>query len=513
MTIASFLSAHKRKMILTFAVGAALTFVSYALTARVYRSEAKIFVRRGRESVALDPTATTGAFVAHGDPAEREVYAVQEILTSRGLAEKVVELFGEDGILEGDSADAFAPSPPRFAWLSSIKKLNPLSVGSLRDKAVQTVLGSLSVASRTKTTVLAVHYECGNPRFAQRVLEAVVRVASDEHVRIHRTGGSQEFFVGQSKKLEATLDQLEERLRNLKNTSGVVSLPTQRTLELQRLGSLQESLIRDRAERDAVEAELRLRRAHVEAAPAMSVTEQTTGQSQSAEQLVRQRLYDLEIIEQEQAAKLTDKHPHRQMIRDQLAEARRISLDVKAPVQVRTGLNPAHQAAHMAVQGREANLAALTARIRSIDDDIAKAREELTSLNDYELTINRLEREIDLVRANYRRYAENLEQARINQELEEAKISSLNLMQAPTFSETPVRPKAAFILPLGLACSLLASVGIAILFDQRHSPLPDVDDSFEAFATSDECPVLRARNGRHRNGDAALRDAALSDHE
>ena len=86
---------------------------------------------------------------------------------------------------------------------------------------------------------------------------------------------------------------------------------------------------------------------------------------------------------------------------------------------------------------------AVTARTNSLETKFEAGQEELKQLNASELEITRLEREIELARANYRKYAENLEQARIDQELEEAKITSLNLMQAPSFSVTPVSPGRA----------------------------------------------------------------------
>ena len=75
---------------------------------------------------------------------------------------------------------------------------------------------------------------------------------------------------------------------------------------------------------------------------------------------------------------------------------------------------------------------AITARAQSLDAKITTTSEELKKLNAAELDLTRLEREIELTRANYRKYSENLEQARIDQELDAAKISSLNLMQPPT---------------------------------------------------------------------------------
>src|SRR5215475_9351413 len=49
-----------RAPLIALAIGAAV----YLFAPRTYRSEAKIFLRLGRESVGLDPTATTGQTLA-----------------------------------------------------------------------------------------------------------------------------------------------------------------------------------------------------------------------------------------------------------------------------------------------------------------------------------------------------------------------------------------------------------------------------------------------------------------
>ena len=50
----------------------------------IYRSDAKLMVRIGRESVTLDPTATTGQVIAVGPSRESEINSEMEILKSRG---------------------------------------------------------------------------------------------------------------------------------------------------------------------------------------------------------------------------------------------------------------------------------------------------------------------------------------------------------------------------------------------------------------------------------------------
>ncbi len=49
---------HKGKMLLFFVLVMAGTAVGTYLSPRSYRSQAKLFIRLGRENVTLDPTAT-----------------------------------------------------------------------------------------------------------------------------------------------------------------------------------------------------------------------------------------------------------------------------------------------------------------------------------------------------------------------------------------------------------------------------------------------------------------------
>jgi uncharacterized protein involved in exopolysaccharide biosynthesis len=462
-------------MSVSFLLVIAVTFAYFALAPRIFRSEAKLFVRMGRESVALDPTATTGPIVAAADSRENEVNAVSELLTSRALAEKVVDHFGPQVILETD--DKQGPSlGQRLSWLDDYN-LNPLRVYSVREKAIKAFLENVGTLTNKKTSVLSVSYESEDPQLAHDVLAALLELARDEHLRIHRTKGSQEFFVEQSDVLRRNLAQLEEQLRDLKDQTGLAALATQRQIKLELIGALQADLVRARAEQDAARAEVERRRQQLRDQPAMVVTEQTTGQPQTARQTLRERLYDLEIKEQELAVKLTAEAPLLVHLRNQIAEARRILADEQPTTQTTKGVNPTHQAAELALQEREALLVASTARTASLEAKLAIAEGELKQLNAAEVEITRLEREIDLTRANYRKYADNLEQARIDHELEQAKISSLNTMQPPSFAVTPVSPRPIATFALGFVGAVLCSLGAALFADNRRRSSPAISVS------------------------------------
>ncbi len=460
----AFIRRHQGKMLVTVVAGLALTLTYLALAPRKYKSEAKLLVRMGRETITIDPTATTGQFVAPAEARDAELHAVEELLASRAMAEKVIDQFGPEVILEKRPGKKGLSD--RLSWLDAYN-LNPLRVYSLRDKAVKAIAQNLGITAGKKSNVLSVSYKAEDPQLAHDVVETLMTVARDEHVRVHRTRGSQAFFESQRELLLRELAQHEQRLREFKDKEGVAALVTQRDAQVGLISSLHSDLLRAKAEQSAAAAEVDLRKRQLRDQPTLVVTEQTTGQPQTAKQTLREKLYELEVREQELAARLKDNAPQLVQIRTQIAEARRIAGDEQANTETKKGINQTHQAAELALQEREAQLVAITARAEALEAKMVGASDGLKKLNAAEMELARMERDIELARANYKKYSENLEQARIDQELEAAKISSLNLMQAPSLSVTPVSPQPLPTLAFGLCGSVVASIGVALLF---HRP-------------------------------------------
>src|SRR5437868_672234 len=77
------------KIVATVVLCMSATAAFTALSPLTYRSEAKLFVRAGRESVTLDPMATTRSTA--NDSRDSELNSIQELLASRLILERVVD--------------------------------------------------------------------------------------------------------------------------------------------------------------------------------------------------------------------------------------------------------------------------------------------------------------------------------------------------------------------------------------------------------------------------------------
>ena len=97
---------HQRKFLLFFLIVMAPVTLWTLIAPEIYQSNAKLLVRLGRESVTLDPTATTGPIISVGQSRENEIKSELEILKSQELVENVVDAIGP----------STKPSVWRYEW-------------------------------------------------------------------------------------------------------------------------------------------------------------------------------------------------------------------------------------------------------------------------------------------------------------------------------------------------------------------------------------------------------------
>jgi uncharacterized protein involved in exopolysaccharide biosynthesis len=456
---------NKGKMLVAFALVVAGGLAYLSLAEREYQSEAKMFVRPGRESVTVDPIVTNGQAVTMADAREGEVNGIAEMLRSRALLEKVVDQLTPEGILEKEPGaksmgDYLAP-------LDSVN-LNPAKVYNLRDKAIRRMTKNLKILTSKKSSIVTISYEARDPALAQKALENLLKIAQEEHARVNQTRGSQPFFETQKGKLKQQVTDLEEKLRKLKNESGLSSFEKQRELHLIHVATLEGELAKAQYGLKGAEEEATHRRQMLTGIKPLIETSQITDQPVDPKSDMRKKLYDLQLRETELSSKLNDNSPLLMQVRSQLAAAKKVVDAENKQTQMTLASNPAYGEMQKALHDRDAQAVALKATVTDLAAKIAEGKSRMEFLNDKEVEIARLQRELDLAGINYKKYAENEELARINDEVEAAKISSINLLQPPSFSETPTSPDLKVGIPAVLLAGLLASVGIALLAERRR---------------------------------------------
>ncbi len=198
------------------------------------------------------------------------------------------------------------------------------------------------------------------------------------------------------------------------------------------------------------------------------VTAETIGLADTAAARMREQLYALEIRQQELESRETPAHPQLIQIKAQVAQAHETLGQEITPSQVTKGENRTYIDLELAMFHNEANAASLGAEKSSLGNQLADARHALQTINESELEITSLQRDIEVSRTKYRRYVDNLEQARIDQALATERISNINILQQPTVSYTPVRPRAAFNLAGGFGLGLILAMAVIAWAETRR---------------------------------------------
>jgi polysaccharide biosynthesis transport protein len=462
--VARILFRHWRKMALVFCGVVVLMLLVMALYPRAYTSEAKLLIRIGRESVGLDPTATTGETIMLQKSQEDEVNSALDILTSREVLQRVVEQVGAARILEnspsGKSPESDPTAPPQKSWISStLVALRLSDPGTETDRAVRQLESKSVVSAPKRAMVINLSYTAASPELAHDVVEAMTQVFLDEHSRLSQTDGSLQFFSEQVDKLYKDLSAKQAELRDRKNEYQMTSVSN-------RLSILEKS-------KDAM----------------------------------RQKIYELNMQETDLMSRYTDEYPPLKEIRRQRELAERMLMDQS------TGMEQASDATGQQ-PGRQ-----MQAKISPASYEVAEegAKEqgdlnaELKTLNDQDYELAQLEREVKLLETKYAMHVTKLEQARVNDALGRERITNVKVAQPATLVYKPVSPRKSVLMAGALFLAFIGSIGSAFLAEGLDQTLRTTDQ----VETELGLPVLaslpyRKGNRKQRRSSGTLAGASTN---
>jgi polysaccharide biosynthesis protein PslE len=472
--ISSILFRHKKKIFASFLVVMALAVAAIGFWPRNYASEAKLFVQVGRESVSLDPTATTGQVIPISLSRETEINSVLEMLRSRVMIEKLVDEIGPDVILRSSISEA-SSGPHTSSMLTNMASMIELDPVSDREKAVTRVARQLDVAVEKKSDVITVSAKAKSPKLAQLIVAKLIDVYLGQHAQMHRTSGSQAFFTEQTSLLQNRLSDTLAKLCAAKNQLGIVSIEEQRQLLKEETVAIENKLALSRAALAASRDKVEILRQKVTALPERLATDETQGFPNAAADNMRQDLYQLEIREAELSTRFGDTFPALAAVRAQIEAAKKpLGNEERKRTQHTTTVNLVHDQLQLNMLNEESNVASLNAETRSLDQQLAQMRDRVRSLNEHESQISKLEQEVSLCKTNYTTYSEKSEQSRIDAALQNERITNVNVIQPANLIAKPVSPRKIVLLAAGILGGLALGIGVALVaefYSMAKSPI------------------------------------------
>jgi uncharacterized protein involved in exopolysaccharide biosynthesis len=261
--------------------------------------------------------------------------------------------------------------------------------------------------------------------------------------------------------------------RDLKNRIGVDSIESQRELLSQEAVAITQSLLQAQAAAAAAEARLKSLLARLPASDKDEAPIEASGTSADGLNLMRSRLFELEIEQQRLQAQLKPNHPQVKAIDEQVAQAKKLMLRQEIAVERSTILEQ-----HKKVDAAKAQRAEVDAKLHTF--------------NENEVQLAEIDRQVALLESEYRKADENREQARVDEELTRSQISNVNVAQAPSFAAKPTSPSIFRNLFLGFFVAVGCAVSIMFyhairggLIEAPHDDSPKVVVASPAYVSQE----------------------------
>ncbi len=437
---------------------------------RAYYSEARLFVRFGREN-QVDPTASGGQMVALYESRESEINSLIEILKSRAVLDRVVEELGLGGSAERgvrSAESSFRVQGSGFSGDETAEVRSQESEERMQSRAHQMAVMKLSknvyIGAPRKSNIISVSCKASSPALAQKIVAKLVEVYREEHVRVHRSPGTYAFFEEQERQSLTAWEKAANELRGTKDRLGIVTIEGRRKHLDERLADINFKRLTNQADLKRSAATIASLEGQIAELPPTLITQETTGASAAADGM-RQTLYTLEAQEHKLAAEMQDSHPRLIAARQQVKELREI-LDEQPTerVQATEAINPARQSLELSLLTERSRVESLVATEQALVTQQDQLRGEMTELNGQALTIDELTQRVALAENNHKEYSQRLEQARINKTLDDERISSLSLVQPASFVGTAAGPRRIYVLAAGMLVALGSGVLTILVF-------------------------------------------------
>jgi uncharacterized protein involved in exopolysaccharide biosynthesis len=331
------------------------------------------------------------------------------------------------------------------------------------------------------SNIIVISFEAVSRKLAQETVNKLIEFFLQKHMNVYRPEGSYEFFNKQTADSRKSLIEAEENLRTMKNSTGIASLEEQKKVLFQRIGDLQRNAEETRSALAASGAKvLTMEKTLVNLPP--TVIAQETNMNMGVEQM-RARFYELQLKEQDLLSRYNENSKPVQEVRRQIVEAQALlAKEERTRTQVTRGPNEAYKQIESALLAERATLSGLQAKIEVVQEQLKTAVGELKTINDSESKLGRVQREMSIQEANYRKYYEKLEQSRMDQALEIGKISNVSIVQAATYPVNPIKPNKMRNLALGLFLGLFGGVGLAFFseyIDHTFRRAEDIEHRLE----------------------------------
>ena len=438
----------KWKLAAAFAVTFGIAVVLSFLITPKYVANALLYVKYGREYTYRVETGTSEV-VPQAFDRSQIIRSEAQILMAPAIADAAIAKLGIGRLYpylaakEGEDfpADAYA----RQVFLSSLD-----AVGGDESNIIELTFRhpDPSLAAEALNAVIEAYMAKRRPLFAE--IRALALEDETSSAKRH-------------------LDTSNEKLDRFRLDNDIVAFDAQRQSLLDRRSNLSRDLQLAESELAADrerEAKLKTQIGGLEP----TIVLESENQPNPAMAEAQKTLLDLQLRAEELKGDWSETSRPVQQVRSSIEQVEQTlrTLSARPDRLVRTGINPVREALATQLATIEAQVSAQEARQVAIAGQLSKVSAELAALAAKERTLDTLNRERDLVAANYTSLARQLDDARLLDKLaqnESANVRVLQPAQPPVEAQNP----QILILMVGLVAAFLSALMTAFVSDLLRS--------------------------------------------
>ncbi|MDZ7372414.1 MAG: P-loop NTPase [candidate division KSB1 bacterium] len=341
------------------------------------------------------------------------------------------------------------------------------------------------------TDVVMVSFESTDPVVAATVTNAVIDVLQRSNLEQRRQEYTalRSFADEQLSVVERRLREAEDALKAFKEREGIATLDGEATEILERMTQAEVLLNNIRSEMEAKQRKLTLLRQQIETEK-KDLPSTVTSLSTPITEKLKQRLVELETTYAKlQAQNYPADHPKLVEIRNDIEQTKanlvQETMRLVQDEKLQGLLDPLEQIGEnlKASVALEVEIQGLAAQRDELQKLMATYEERLRKLPEQEVTLVRLQRELEVNNKLFQTLYEERERARIR---EAAEMGTMRVMERAAVPTTPVRPRKVFNLLIAIVAGLVIGFTVALTLEVLHDR-PETPEDVQTFTA---LPVL-----------------------
>jgi uncharacterized protein involved in exopolysaccharide biosynthesis len=338
---------------------------------------------------------------------------------------------------------------------------SPPSNMSPDEAAVKAFTNDYTVAQIKLSNVITLDYQNESREYAQLALQVLLDNYTERHVGAFKSGNAS-LLQKQINDLEHRMMLLSQERAAFRGKSDVYSGQDQRTQLIMRREKVNQDLMD--AQKDQVElaSQIAFLKDELRAQPATV----NIGADYEPAQASQDAMSRVTELREKESQLLSLYQPDSPLVKENELALRAAEKSLKvdaAPVELpHVGPNPVHDQVAEQLATAMGAQAPLAARIAALTQQSTDIGNELRNLESAQVTLDALDQQILDLQDESKSLRDNLENARVNDRLDSAGVTSVSVIEQPYAPQKPTKPVKIYFLIVGIALGLFGALGVLL---------------------------------------------------